>query len=54
MRRGKVVLDTSVVIEYVDESGEYHEQARAVFNAILQGGLKAMMPHTILAGSTTT
>ena len=49
MRRGKAVLDTSVIIEYVDESGEYHEQAKTVFNAVLQGRLEAIIPHPILA-----
>jgi len=39
------VLDASVIIEYIDRMGEYHEQAEAVFDAILLGKLKAIIPH---------
>lgn len=42
-------VDTSVVIEYVDEEGECHEQAEAVFSAILSGRLEAVMPRPVLA-----
>ena len=44
-----MVLDTSVIIEYIDRRGEYHEQARVVFDAILLGKLKAIIPHPILS-----
>jgi len=43
------VLDTSVIIEYIDRGGEYHEQAKVVFDAILLGKLKAIIPHPILS-----
>jgi len=43
------VLDTSVIIEYIDRRGEYHEQARVVFDAILLGKLRAIIPHPILS-----
>ena len=41
-------IDTSVIIKYIDEEGEYHEQAKAVFSAILSGKLEAIIPHPIL------
>jgi len=44
-----VGLDTSVIIEYIDEEGEYHEHAEAVFSAIMSGKLEALIPHPILA-----
>ncbi len=44
-----VVLDTSVIIEYIDLKGSLHEQASAVFNAILEGRLNALIPHPVLA-----
>jgi len=47
--KARAVLDTGVIIEYVDESGEYHEQAEAVFNAVLRGRVEAVIPHPILA-----
>ncbi len=43
------MLDTSVIIEYIDRRGEYHEQARVVFDAILLGKLRAIIPHPILS-----
>ena len=43
------MLDTSVIIEYIDRRGEYHEQAKVVFDAILLGKLKAIIPHPILS-----
>ncbi len=45
----RVVLDTSVIVEYVNKAGEYHEQAKIVFDAILQGKLEAVIPHPVLA-----
>lgn len=41
-------IDTSVIIEYIDEEGECHEQAEAVFSAILAGKIEAIIPHSIL------
>jgi predicted nucleic acid-binding protein len=45
----KVVMDTGVIIEYVDLKGEFHEQARTVFSTILTGKLENILPHPILA-----
>lgn len=45
----KVVMDTSVIIEYVDLKGEFHEQAQTVFSALLMGKLENILPHPILA-----
>lgn len=43
-----IVLDTGIIIEYIDEEGEYHEQANMVFTAILTGKLKGILPHPTL------
>ena len=45
----KVVLDTSVIIEYIDLGGEFHEQAEGVFSALLTGKLEGIIPHPVLA-----
>jgi len=45
----KVVMDTSVIIEYIDLKGEFHEQAQTVFSAILTSKLENILPHPILA-----
>jgi len=45
----RVALDTSVVIEYVDKAGLYHEQATLVFSAALSGRLELVVPHPVLA-----
>ncbi len=45
----RAALDTSVIIEYIDKAGDLHEQARAIFSAILAGKLEAIIPHPILA-----
>ena len=42
-------MDTSVIIEYIDLKGEFHEQAHAVFSALLTGKLENMLLHPILA-----
>lgn len=44
-----VVLDTGVIVEYVDLRGAFHEAARALFNALLSGKLEALVPHAVLA-----
>jgi len=48
-RLDKAAIDTSVVIEYVDPKGDLHEQAQAVFSAMLNGKLEGGFPHPILA-----
>ncbi|MEM2533880.1 MAG: PIN domain-containing protein [Candidatus Nezhaarchaeales archaeon] len=45
----KVVLDTSVIIEYIDLQGELHEQAKTVFSTLLTSKLEGILPHPILA-----
>ena len=42
-------MDTSVIIEYVDEAGRFNEQAKAIFAALLAGKLNAVIPHPVLA-----
>lgn len=42
------VLDTRVIIEYIDEAGDFNEQARAIFSALLAGKLNAIIPHAVL------
>lgn len=42
-------MDTSVIIEYMDLKGEFHEQVEAVFSALLAGKLEIVLPHPILA-----
>lgn len=50
MREAKLVsLDTSVIIEYIDEAGAFHEQAKAVFSAVARGRLRALVPPPVLA-----
>ena len=45
----RVCLDTSVILEYINLNGKYHEQAEIVFTAILNGQLEAYIPSIILA-----
>ena len=45
----KIAIDTSVIVEYIDEKGEYHEQAKAIFTTLITGKLEAIIPHPILA-----
>ncbi|MCS7365222.1 MAG: PIN domain-containing protein [archaeon GB-1867-035] len=44
----KIVLDTSVIIEYIDKKADYHQQAKTIFNTITQGKLEAIIPHPTL------
>jgi predicted nucleic acid-binding protein len=45
----KVVLDTSVIVEYIDRESEFQEQAAAIFAAILGGKLEALITHPTLS-----
>jgi len=45
----EVALDTSIIIEYIDRKGEFHEQAETVISACSTGKLRAVLPHPILA-----
>ncbi len=44
----RAALDTSVIIEYIDKAGLYHEQAALVFSAALSGRLELVIPHPVL------
>jgi predicted nucleic acid-binding protein len=44
-----IVLDTSVIIEYIDKAAEFHDQARALFESLQKGDFEAIIPHTILS-----
>lgn len=44
-----VILDTGVIIEYIDEAGAFNEHARAIFSTLLAGRLNAIIPHPVLA-----
>jgi len=43
------VLDTGVMVEYIDLRGEYHDLARAVVDSILRGRIEAIVPHPVVA-----
>ena len=44
-----VVVDTGVIIEFIDEQGEFHQQAKLIFSAALAGELGLIIPHPVLA-----
>ncbi len=44
----RAVLDTSVIVEYIDRRGELHEQAAIVMEAVVKGKLEALIPHPVL------
>ncbi len=43
------VLDTSVIIEYIDTNGRFHKIASNIFSEINNGKTLAFIPHVILA-----
>ena len=43
-----IVLDSSVVIEYIDLEGELHETAKIIFENLNQGKLTGLLPHPVL------
>ena len=45
----RAAVDTSVIIEYVDRAGPFHEQAAALFTAAVAGRLELVVPHPVLA-----
>ena len=45
----RVALDSSVIIEYIDRAGRLHEQASAIFKALSEGRLRAVVPGPVLA-----
>jgi predicted nucleic acid-binding protein len=44
-----VSLDTSVLAEYIDAQGDYHEQALVVIRSVIDGHFTALVPHVVLA-----
>ena len=47
--KGRVILDTGVIVEYIDLGGPYHRPAETLFAAIIEGKLEALIPHPVLA-----
>jgi predicted nucleic acid-binding protein len=45
----KAVIDTSVIIEYIDRKGELHEQAKQIISTLLTNKLEGVVPHPTLA-----
>ena len=45
----KAVIDTSVIIEYIDRKGELHEQAKHIISTLLTNKLEGIIPHPTLA-----
>ncbi len=43
-----VALNTSVIVEYIDLNGPFHEQAKAIVEAIASGKLEAVIPHPVV------
>nr|MDO8043940.1 PIN domain-containing protein [Candidatus Baldrarchaeota archaeon] len=44
-----IVLDSSVIIEYIDLDGEFHGNAKLIFENLNQGKLHGLIPHPVLA-----
>ena len=47
--RTKIVVDTSVIIEYIDKAGPWHRYAKAIFNEIIRGRAVAYIPTIVLS-----
>ncbi len=45
----KVVIDTGVIVEFIDKESEFQEQATALFSATLAGKLEALITHPTLS-----
>ncbi len=45
----KVAIDTSVILEFIDKEAEFQEQAKAVFSAVMDGKLEALVSHPTLS-----
>lgn len=45
----KVVLDTSVIVEYIDKDAKFQDQASGVFSAILEGKIEAIVTYPTLS-----
>ena len=44
-----VCLDTSMITEYANLDGTYHKEAEAIFQQVIAGKLRIVIPHPILA-----
>lgn len=44
-----VSLDTGTIVEYIDQAGTYHSQAKAIFDNIVSGKILGLVAHPILA-----
>lgn len=42
-------IDTSVLIEFIDESGDFHTQAASIVESVTSGKLTGIIPHPIFA-----
>lgn len=47
--RTSIVLDTSVIIEYIDRAGPWHRYAEAIFSEIIQGRVLAFVPIVVMS-----
>ncbi|MEX0569595.1 MAG: PIN domain-containing protein [Candidatus Njordarchaeota archaeon] len=47
--RTKIVVDTSVIIEYIDRAGTWHRYAMIIFNEIIRGRVVAYIPIIVLS-----
>jgi len=45
----RAVLDTGVIVEYIDRRGLYHEAASRIFGTALSGKLELVLPHPVLS-----
>ena len=45
----KIVLDTSVIIDYIDERGSAHIEASLIFNKLNRGDIFSFITHPTLA-----
>jgi len=45
----RAVLDTGVIIEYIDNKGPFHEPALVLFDTIMEGKVEVHIPNPVLA-----
>ena len=45
----RVSIDTGVLIEFIDESGDFHRQAEIVVNSVNSGKLVGLIAHPVFA-----
>lgn len=44
-----ISIDTGVLVEFIDESGDFHSEARVVVEGITSGKLVGLVPHPVFA-----